>query len=241
MSRKKSHKAKSNALFRERVKELRPFLLAARKIDLRKPPSPSQKSAITRAFKEYTELTSRPYKIYRPKSKDKLSKAQAFARHEKGGPKFDVAFIPVASPKAKIKWSDGKMKVQTGSVTEEYLFFDLVNLAANPEQEIANTLDKNPKAKAFVVMAGKYLWNGAIQRKFVEENVMKLMARYSPGGEKYNENNHYQNWLFGLVASEFTDQKSLNEYRKAYHDAKEVRLKQKKSQRRIRRAKYGKA
>ena len=241
MSRKKSQKDKSAALFRERVKELRPYMKKARDIDLRKSPSPAQKAAISKAFNEYTELTSRPYKVYRTKNKDRLKKAQTFARHEKGGPKFDVAFIPVADPKAKVIFKKDRMKVKTGRVTEEYLFFDLQKLADNPEREIEKTLAQNPDAKAFVVMAGKYLWNGAIQRKFVEENVMKLMARYSPGGDKYNENNHYQNWLFGLVASEFSNQATLNEYRKRYHDEKNKRLKQKKSERRSRRIKYGQA
>lgn len=221
-------------LFREKVKEMRPYLYWARDIDLRQPLTSGQKSAITKAYDDFQELTSRPVKVYRPRKKGRLEIAQQFARHEKGRTKFNVAFIPVADVKSKVVFKKDRMQVKTKYVTEEYLFFDLTRLAEAPELEIARTLARNPEAKSFIIMAGKYLWNGTIDRQLVENEVLQLMQRYSPGGKKYNVNNHYKNWLFGVIAAEFTNQADLFEYRRRFESERRRVLQEKKRQRRRR-------
>lgn len=236
--------AKRNAqkIIKEQVKEMRPFMRKLKGIDLRSDISASQRAYIKKAWVEYQELTARPFKIYRTKNKKRLKIAQTYSRHEKGAPVFDVAFIPSADPKAKIKFKRDGMEIQSKYVKEKFLFFDLKKLADNPKQEIERTLARNPDAKQFIIMAGKYLYNGGLPRSLVEEKVINMMSRYSPGGAGYakrGENSRWENWLFGVVSFEAKEQVSIDEYRKAYAKSREGVLNKRKQQRRKTRVKYG--
>ena len=63
--------AKRNAekIYKQHVKELRPFMRKMHNVDLRKKLTSHQKSYITRAYQEFEILTSRPTKIYRTKNR----------------------------------------------------------------------------------------------------------------------------------------------------------------------------
>lgn len=220
---------------KKKIQELRPFMRSLRDIDLRKNISKRQIAKIDKIFTEYQELTTRPIKIFRTRNKDHLKMAQAYARHDDSGPQFDVAFIPVVDPSAKVIFKDNQMKIKMNGVIESVLFFDLVKMAENPKKEIERTIADNPKAQQFVIMAGKYLFNGGIKRTLITQKVQNLMANYS----NPDENNFWGNWLFGLVSAEYVNQKTYEQYRYEYRKAAN-RVKEEKA--RIRRnwlKKYG--
>jgi len=239
----KYEQKQTQKIAKEQIKEMRPYLKKLRQIDLRKKVSPQKRSAISKAWQEYQELTTRPFKIYRTKNKKKLNIAQTYSRHEKGKTKFDVAFVPTADPKAKLNFKDDRVIVKSKYVTETVLFFDVRNLAVDPLGEIQNALAKNPNAKQFIIMAGKYLYNGGLARSLVENKILNLMAHYSPGGkiyEKRGPNSHFENWLFGLVAFEAHNQGSINDYRREYGNALAGIKDKKRKQRRRNANRYGK-
>ena len=239
----KAANKRAKQIYKAQIKEMRPFLKSLKKIDLRKDISAGQKSYISKAWQEYQELTARPFKVYRTKNKKHLAAAQAYSRHETGAPKFDVAFVPTADPKAKLRFKEDGMTIKSKYVTESVLFFDLKKLAADPQGEIRRTLERNTDAQQFIIMAGKYLYNGGLARSLVENRVTELMARYSPGGTGYDKrgsNSLWSNWLFGLVAFEATNQASIQDYRKAYAEASTKAKRAKRSERRKRGVKYGK-
>lgn len=238
----KSEEKIAQKIFRQQVKEMRPFLKSLKKIDLRLKPTTAQKSRVTKAWKDYQALTTRPTKIYKPKDKKRLQLAQAYGHREKGRTKFDVAFIPVADPNAKLKFKKDRVEIRSKYVTETVLYFNMRNLTANSKAEIDRVLNKDKKAKQFVILAGDYLYNGGLARSLVEGRILELMARYSPGGSEYmtSGNNHYKNWLFGLMAYEANNQTDINEYRKTYNNKARSIKKEKGRARKRNLYKYGK-
>lgn len=224
----KAARKRANELYKKHIKEMRPYLKRLRRIDLRKNISAGQKSYITKAYEEYTELTTRPFKVYKTKNKSRLKKAQMIGRHDEGPIKFDVAFVPTADPKARLVFKGNEVFLKTKHVTERYLFFNKAALTADPEREIARQLGRAPEAKQFVVMAGKYLWNGGLARSHVEQKVLNLMDAYN----NPDANNFYGNWLHGLVSAQYVDQRDVDEYRREYHRQKEAVKSAKAKQRR---------
>lgn len=107
---------------KKKIQELRPFMRSLRDIDLRKNISKRQISKIDKIFTEYQELTTRPIKVFRARNKEHLKMAQAYARHDDSGPQFDVAFIPVVDPSAKVIFKDNQMKIKMNGVIESVLF-----------------------------------------------------------------------------------------------------------------------
>jgi hypothetical protein len=241
----------SQKILKEQIKKMRPYMASLKKIDLRHNISRGQKSFITKAWNEFDKLTSRPTKIYRTKDKKKLKLAKEFSVQEleKGSPKFDVAFIPAASPKVKVKINPKtkEMTLEYKHVRERKKYFDREALVANPDKEIQRILDETPNAKKYVMMVKEFLYNGPIARSLIIQETKRLMERYSPGGENYGKqkgiytgkDNHYKHWLFGLMAYEAVDQKAINEYNAEYHKARRKKLEDKKKDRERRKYKYG--
>jgi len=239
----KQLKKTAQKIAKEQIKEMRPFMKRLKGIDLRKEISAANRGFINKAWKEYTELTTRPFKVYRSKDKNRLKIAQTFSRHEKGKPKFDVAFVPSADPKAKLIFKDNKVLIKSKYVTEEILFFYLVKLAVDPRQEIKSAISRNTKAKEFIILAGKYHFNGPIARSLIDKKVIELMSQYMPGGQMYEKrgpNSHFSNWLFGLVAHTSSNQVKIDEYRRAFKIASNDAKARKKSIRYQQRKKFGK-
>jgi len=229
-------KRQAQKIAKAQIKEMRPFLKRLKGIDLRKSVSPQQRGYITKAWKEYEELTTRPFKVYRTKSKSKLEMAQAYARHDKAKPKFDVAFVPTADPHAKLTFKKDRVLIKSKHVTETVLFFDLSKLAKDAQREIERTIAREPNAKDFVIMAGKYLFNGGLSRSLVPEKVQMLMAKYN----NEESNNYYANWLFGVVAAQYADQYDANEYRREFHRVRSMTKAAKQNARRRRVREFGK-
>lgn len=224
------------ALLKAEVKELRKYVKSLRSIDLRKKVSSGKKSYVTKLWREYQELTARPHKLYRTKDKKKLAIAQDFSRHDKSKPRFDVAFVPTPDPHAKLIFKADRAIIKSKHVTETVLFFDAKKLASNAKQHIADTLARNTAAKQFVIMSGKYLYNGGLARSLVEREVLDLMSRYN----KREENNYWSNWLFGIAAYEFNTTGEFLDYRAEHFSKRAAIKKTKRNERRRRVQKYGK-
>lgn len=240
---KKIQARKAQDAAKEKAKRMRPYMSKLKDLDLRKELSKHQLNYINKAFEEFTELTSRPHKVYKPRKKSNLAKAQQYARHDKGGPKFDVAFIPtIEGEKTRVSVKGDEITVRTKYLTQRTVLFNMKNLAKDPEKEIARAITKHPKAQSFIIMAGKYQFNGGLTRNLVQNEVLKLMMRYSPGGEPYKirgENSHYKNWLIGLEAYFYNNQDNFDAYRLAYEKKRLEELNERRNERNRFKRKYG--
>lgn len=233
---------KSRLIYKEKIKEMRPFLKSLKKLDLRKNLSPSQKGIVTKVWDDYTRLTSRPFKVYRSKKSDNLKKVQEYSHREKGATKFDVAFVPTADRKARVRVTKKGVEIHGKGVVERYVPFDLRRLAGDPAAEIARALAVHPKATTFVIQVGEHSYNGGISRGLLEQKVVELMMRYSPGGDGYEKrgrNSLWSNWLFGVHAYDIHSQKDYEEYRRAYQAARTKGKELRRNARKRRERKYG--
>lgn len=245
-------KKQAEIIAKEKVKELRPYLKAAKSIDLRRNLTRKEKNLINKAWIDYQELTSRPVKIFRSKNKKNMKVAKAFSRQEleKGDVKFDVAFVPVADPKAKLSFKNNQLRIRSRYVNVQSIFFDMKNLMKNPIEEINRAINSHPNAKQFKIMAGKHLFNGGLVRSLVQSRVLNLMERYKPGGERYGKeqgsdtisgkDNHYKNWLLGLEIYEAENQEIVENYLLKHEQERQRKLRERKNTKKKRHYRYGK-
>lgn len=241
IARAKDQRKRANKLYKDKVKEMRPYLKRLKQYDLRHGLSTGQKSYVEKAWREYQALTLRPTKIYRTKSKKKLQVAKRAVMPDTII-NFDVAFIPTIDDTAKVRVVGNTLRVKSKYVEEIDIPFNMAALAIDPASEIRRIVTAYPEFRAFIVMAGNYIWNGPIARSLVEEKVYNLLMRYIPGGEGYERrgpNSHYTNWAFGLRGFKAQNQADVNAYAKAYNmKAKEQKRKRRNARRK---AKYGQA
>lgn len=195
----------------------------------------SQKSKITRYYNEIAALKNRPYKITRPSSKRNLQAAQKYS----GQPNLKhlkVAFVPVGSGTAKIKYKKGKIYVEQEYITTTDIIFNQSSLAKDPIKEVNDKIAFS-QGKSFNIMAGRYEIPIGYDRDSLPGAVSNYVSRY--GAEKIQKgqrkiaNNHYWgNWLFGVRAHEFRKQSTFNKYnadkKKAIDAAKQRRKRKKK-------------
>lgn len=238
-------KKNSEKLAKEQIKAMRPYMDKLKKVDLRKSLTPSQKGFVTKAWNEYTKLTTRSNKVYRTKNKDNLKAVQKYSRHglDKSAPKFDVAFVPTALAKPKVKVDKkGRVEISQGYVKETAIYFDIEKLVINPEAEIQRILAENPNSNQFILMAGEYTVNGGLDRGTLIRETLYWVNRYSPGGEGYKKrgaNSYFANWLLGAIVVETKNQKDFLQWIKAYKDKSNISKKQKSQQRAKFKRKYG--
>lgn len=235
-------KAQAEKIYKAKIKEMRPYLRKLRDMDLRHHLDPHQKAYVTRAWEEYQGLTLRPHKVYRSKNKKKLDVARKVANRD-AAIKFDVAFIPTVNDTAKVRIKGDKLIVSSKYVEEAEILFDMRALAADPEKELRRVLAENPEYDQFVLMAGKFIWNGGISRGRVIDRIIPQLMRYVPGGEGYEKrgpNSHFTNWALGLRGYKGKNQESVESYLAAYNKAVKAKKDQARKDRRKRSAKYGK-
>lgn len=240
---KNAEKARQNTklIYKNKVKEMRPYLKGLKTIDLRRNLSSAEKGYVTKAWNEYQDLTLRPTKIFRTKNKKKLKKIQEFSRHS-GQVKFDVAFIPTSHKDAKIKIKGDNLIISSKYVDEIPILFNMRNMATDPRKEIERLIAKYPECRQFVLHAGEYLWNGGIATTLFADKVIPLLERYSPGGagyEKRGPNSYYTNWAFGMNGYISKNQKDIAQYLFEYHNVNKSNKKRRRSVRRQRKLKYG--
>lgn len=229
---------------KEKAKVLRHYAPFARKIDLRKKLSGKQLRKIEAAFSEYTDLTSRPHVVFRPRKKANLKAAQAFSQHETKSP-FNVAFVPTADINAKIKVSkSGKVTIRNKFVTQGFSAFNTRRLVIDAEKEIRRAMAEHPKAERFIIKTGEYHYNGPMPREKIVEMGLKFVERYAPGGDKFKEyaggsSNHFENWLIGLETYTYANQDDLDDYMIERERQRRETLREKKNERQRYRRTFG--
>jgi hypothetical protein len=227
---------------KEKAKVLRRYTDFANKIDLRKELTDKQLRKIESAFSEYTDLTSRPHKIIRPRSKRNLKALQDFSQHG-GETKFKVAFVPTADMSARVSVQGGKVVIRNKYVTQRFSAFNMRSLATDPKAEIARAIAAHPKARRFIIKTGEYYYNGPMPKEKVEQTLLDFMQRYSPGGRGYERrgpNSFYENWMIGLETYEYANQDDLDEYVTIRERQKRETLRAKKNERSRYQRYYGK-
>lgn len=232
-------KKQAEKLYKEKIKEMRPYLKRLKLIDLRKPLKSSDKGLVTKAWKDYQEVTARPFKVYKTKNKKNLKLVQD-ASQQFTKVKFDVAFVP-ALKHTRVKIKNGQIIVSSQYTEETKVLFDMKKLAVDPAKEIQRVIDANPGNAVFAIMAGAYLYNGGIPPELIMEKMLPLLARYDNGGEglaKRGANSHFSNWAFGFRIFKGT-RHNISDYMQTYHEEKTKILNAKKRQRQRNTRRYG--
>lgn len=238
MTKKKLTLQQIRALQREKAAKqkiafLRSFENSSRKIDLRKKLSAKQIRKFENIFSEYTDLTSRPHKIVRARNKGNLDMLQNFAQHSDRT--FNVAFVPVPTPNAKIRVKKDRIAIGINGVTHNYSPFNVRALIDDPEKEIRRAIDKFPDAKSFVIRCGLYTeWRHSYSRNVVIEKTIEMMRNYSAGGAKYEKrgpNSHFSNWLLGLETYAYESRGDFDQVRVDWKKERDKVLTGKKNER----------
>lgn len=222
-----------NGIHAQRLKAIRSYVDFD--YDLRKPLTKYQKSKIKKYFNEIDALTARPYQVYRPRTKDHLKKAQDFAQHEKRLPGLKVAFIPTnGKDRARIRFdSKGNIETVTNHITTRGLSLNTDALLKDPIKHVNQVIKKEPHAKRFSVLCGRFEIPVTHSRETVAGYVAFLTGKYTA-----DKGNHFHgNWLHGLAAHYFTDQSSFNDYMTEKQAAKkELQRKRRNALKRAKRA-----
>ena len=224
---------KLNGIHAQRLKTIRPYINFD--YDLRKPLTEYQKRKIRKYWNEIEALTARPFHVYRPRTKKHLKKAQEYAQHETHLPGLKVAFIPTSGKKPRIRFNKGgNIVVSTDHVTTRILKLDTKKLIEDPVGHVNQVVERDPVAKRFSILCGRYEIANSYDRATVGLTVARLTARY----DNTDANNFHGRWLHGLAAHHFTEQADFNEYHAAKNKAKnELQKKRRAAKRRAARKK----
>lgn len=204
--------------------------------DLTKPLTTYQKRKIKTYYTEIDALTARPYQVYKPQSKQRLKKAQEFAQHEKQLSGLKVAFIPNnGKERAKIRFDkSGDIVASTKHVSTRGLSLDTAELIRDPIAHVNEVISRDPKAKRFTALCGRYEIPVSQSRATIGNFVANLTAKYSTE----DANNYHGNWLHGLASHHFNEQADYTEYMKEKQASKKRVQKDRKLAKN--RAKYAK-
>lgn len=223
---------KSNELYVQKIKAIRPYvnfdwnLNEVKKYGL----SPADKREITRYFKAINKLTARPFHAYRPRDNKNLNTATNYAHPDVKLKGLTTAFIPTdgkAGTRVSIS-KKGELKVKSKYVEQHYIPLNKKSLAKDAEKHVKDEIKKYPSANNFLIRCGAYEIQQPAGRHNVGKRVSDLTKQY---GDK-KENNYFENWLHGLTANKFSNQKSMKEYLIAKSKAKKDLKRRRKNKRR---------
>lgn len=179
--------------------------------------SPSEKRQIRIYDREKKSLEARGTKVVRPRTTKNVKAAQAYAQHGKGFPQFKVAFVPVATKKARVKIKGGKVTVTEDHVRRTVHQFSryekkkgerFTDLAA----VIKRILARDKHSSQFVRICGQHEEKGTLPRNLAL--IVKACTKYQNGYTNSAQ------WFDGLIGYTFTAQSDFNDYRKARKLAK---------------------
>ena len=214
-----------NGIHAQRLKDIRPYVNF--NFDLRKPLSTYAKRKIKRYWDEIDRLSSRPHQIYRPRRKDHLQKAQAFAQQDKPLRGLKVAFIPNNGPKGKVHFTpSGEIKFKSEFVTTSLIEFDIPELIDDPAEHVRQKI-KHRTENSYTVQAGDFELPIGVDKKLLPEFVAELTTRYNND----TANNYFANWLHGVHAHQFDMQDEFNHYLREKQRAKNKLRKQRRAKR----------
>jgi len=213
----KKHYNTKNGIHGERLKKIRSYIDFD--YDLRQELTGYQKRKIKTYYDEIYALKARPHHVYRPhsKKKNRLKAAQELAQHEKRLPGLKVAFVPTnGKDKPKIRFNKaGEIQSETEHIHTRLLKVDTKKLVSDPEGYSAKLIAKD-RGKMFTVLAGRYEIPMAKSKKALPEFVAQLAMKYADT----EKNNHVSNWLHGIAAHTFKNQKHFMEYQKEKQENK---------------------
>lgn len=181
--------------------------------DLRKPLHPRQKGKINKYYKELQEAKGQPYRIYRPRNKNKLRAVQEAAGMQLKD--FKVAVIPNLDPEnpTKVKIKNNKV-IFSGKYSDRiFRKFNQINLIENTEKEIERILNQMQGDKISIA-CGKFEFGSGryfSSHESVKEKTLQLINQYS---SDKNANNYFQNWLHGLYDISIKNQERLDDTRR---------------------------
>lgn len=233
---RKAAEKNAQSLAKKQLKELRKYWKPAKGIDLRKKLTGREIAKVKKAFIDYTELTARPHKVYRSKSNKKLKTAQKFARHDKGGAKFDVAFIPTGDIDAKVIVKEDRIELHGKYVKEIIVYFDPRNLVLDSRKELDRVLSQHKDTEHFILMAGKYDYNGPIDRENLMPEIAKIQLKY---GHDRESGGFYGDWLLGMTGIKYSSTTKFREFRLKKREEYNKQKKKRKNERRNNKRRYG--
>lgn len=191
-------------IHKQRLKAIRPFVNF--NYPLNAELKPHEKRKIKKYYDEIARLRSRPHVIYRPRSRKAFIAGCEYAG-QPPWPGFRAVFIPVMNPaqRPRVRISKkGEISIKTDFVSTKVLVFDPLKLVRDPEKHVKELIAKSG-AKAFNVKVGdrgKFEIHQPRDDKTMPRYVNELMERYSNWGE----------WLYGLTAHTFSEQKTIHDY-----------------------------
>lgn len=227
--------SKINKRYVDKLKSIRPFVDFNYNINLIKKDQISKydKAKINKYFRLVEELKATVTYDYRPRRKDHRKAALA-SRGISGFTELKVVPIVVTNPneKPKIKFNKkGELITKTLNVNVISLLFNKSKLIKNTDNHIKETINKAPKDfKRFTVMAGVNEITGTWPKgELLEKEIKRLMNQYSVT----TKNNYFGNWMYGIKAYQFVNQKNEKDFLNRQKESKDkLKLDRKNARRR---------
>lgn len=223
-------------------KEIKDFVsIKHTKKEIEKGLTPYEMRRVKKYYSHVHALLNRPHEVFRTRDKKKLKTAQKFSR-QRNFKYINCAIIPTDGKKAKIKFNKkGEMTVKMKKVTEHFVPLDEQNLALDAKKEVFNKTAHFPSNTMYRVNAGEYMIFSPVEhRESVMNSVAELVAKYGHeyGGTapkhlqgKENKWHYYGDWLNGLTAYTFTDQKDFREWNQKLTESRKADKEQKRKAR----------
>lgn len=203
--------------------------------------SPSMKGRVTRVFQAVDELTARPYKVIRPRSRKNLRRLQQAAQHEAAPKALKVAFVPVADPDAPVAVTYTKRAVKIRQKGVEYITVDIDPQALIEDpQAAAQAVVREFPAKVYTLQAGKYeIREPLYTARQVGNAITKYQNKYN--ADDYNSedpnSSYFGNWMHGVRAYNYETRFDMKQFRAdrraARRDLKAARRAQKRKIKRM--------
>jgi len=206
--------------YRQAVKMLRPYSsnfnsahgYVLNKIDEW---TPTQKSLVTRYYKQVRALTARPVEVLHFRDEKRLRAAQKASQHDNGFPLLKVAFIPKTTDKpVQVRFTKKmQMEVEGPNYERIYIPLDSKQLARRTEETIQKAINSAPKSSQwFTIQTGMYELPGAVDAHMLRRRILDLMSKYdgksklprSSGNRGDNPKYHkWSKWLNGIIVYSF--------------------------------------
>lgn len=212
------NRVKPDSVAFKRLEQISPYL--TKKYDL--PLSDYDKRQIKSYYDELQQLSNRQHVVYRSKSAEKMRAAFDYGGHSKNLRNLKIAIIPydgAHKPVVKIT-KTGKIVLSSKFVDERVIIFDdQARLVNDAFEYVSELVEDYPDDTIFSVKSALYTISGSREKPFIAEFVAKLV-------EEYEDN---ANWLIGLVANDFKNQMSLEDYNEIIKNEVKTRDKKRKA------------
>jgi hypothetical protein len=111
------------------------------------------------------------------------------------------------------------------------------NLVTNSKKELERVLAVHRDTEHFILMAGKYDYNGPIDRENLLPEIEKIQLKY---GVQRESGGYYGDWLLGMTGIKYQSTNAFREFRLKKRNEYNAQKKKRKNDRRATVRKYGK-